>query len=147
MKKFQFRLETLLKYRRMQKEQAQLNFSRALQTLSEEKNKLTGLNQQLNQCFDTFKDSQHQAISIEKLKNYNIYIDKIKKGIKEQSERVNNAEMALQDCQEQLQKEIKNCEVVEKLKSHRLLQYQSEVLSEEQKFLDELGLQNFVRKN
>lgn len=147
MKKFQFRLDALLKYRQMQKEQAQLAFMQASQVLHDEKAKLEQLTIKLTEIIGTFRDYQTNSLTIEVLKNFQNYFDKIRENINHQNTLVNEAQTVQQERLQELQQAVKNCEVVEKLKVKRLLQYQAETLSEEQKMLDELGLQNYVRKS
>ncbi|MPM20338.1 hypothetical protein SDC9_66767 [bioreactor metagenome] len=147
MKKFQFRLDALLKYRQMQKEQAQLAFMKASQVLHDEKAKLEQLTIKLTEIIGTFRDYQTNSLTIEVLKNFQNYFDKIRENINHQNTRVNEAQTVQQERLQELRQAVKNCEVVEKLKVKRLLQYQAETLSEEQKMLDELGLQNYVRKS
>lgn len=147
MKKFEFRLDTLLKYRQMQKEQAQLNFMQASQVLHEEKVKFDQLKVKLAESIGKFKDYQDGSPTIDVLKNFQNYFDIIREHISRQNTRVNEAEIAQQERLQELRQAAKNCEIVEKFKVKRLLQYQAETLSEEQKFLDELGLQNYVRKS
>ncbi|MPL63271.1 hypothetical protein SDC9_08893 [bioreactor metagenome] len=147
MKKFQFRLDTLLKYRRMQKEQAQLTFARASQVLREEEIKLEQFTQLLGESISHFNDSQDQPWTVEKLKSFHNYFEKIRGNIKDQSGRVHEAQIVQQKYLQELQQAVKNFEVVNKLKAKRLLQYKEDVLSADQKILDELGLQNYVRKD
>lgn len=147
MKKFQFRLETLLKFRRMQKEQAQLKLAQAVQRLLAERERLVDLEKVLNENISRFRDTQNQMMTIETLKNYQAYFNKIRENIKVQNIRIDEAQIVQQECLNELQKAVKSCEAVEKLRVKRMLQYQAEALSEEQKFLDELGLQIYVRRN
>ena len=146
MKKFQFRLDALLKFRQMQKEQAQLNFMQASQLLRDEQAKLDQLTIKLNEHVIVFRKSQGSSPTIEELKDFQNYFDKIRDNIKHQNTRVNEAQAARQERLQELHQAAKNYEIVEKFRVKRLLQYKAEALCEEQKFLDELGLQNYVRK-
>lgn len=147
MKKFEFRLEALLRYRQMQKEQAQLKFAEVSQKLREEQEKLVRLEYALNENITAFCNSQTKNLTIDLFRSYQDYFDKIRESIKIQSARVEEASVIQQGCLNELQNAVKNCEAVEKLKVKRFLQYQITALNEEQKFLDEIGLQNFVRRN
>ncbi|MGI6093382.1 MAG: flagellar export protein FliJ [Negativicutes bacterium] len=147
MKKFQFRLDTLLKYRQMQNEQAQLKFMQASQVLHEEKEKFDKLTIKLTESIVSFRKYQDSSPIIDELKDFQNYFDKIRENIKHQSMRVNEAQAVQQERLQELQQAAKNYEIVEKFRVKRLLQYQADALSEEQKYLDELGLQNYVRKS
>lgn len=147
MKRFQFRLDTLLKFRKMQKEEAQLKFAQAANQAKIEKEQLSQLEDILQKNIGVFKISQSQVLTVDKLKSFHNYFDKIREDIKKQLGRLNEAELLRLECLKALESAVKNYEVVENLRAKRLLQHQAELLSEEQKFLDELGLQNYVRKS
>lgn len=147
MKKFQFRLDTLLKFRKMQKEEAQLKFAQAANQLKVEQEHLSKIENNLEQSVNLFRNCQSEVLTVDKLKSFHNYFDKIREDIKIQVDCVNKAELLRVECLKVLESAVKNYEAVGNLRAKRLLQYQAEVLSEEQKILDELGLQNYVRKS
>jgi flagellar FliJ protein len=74
-----------------------------------------------------------------------IYNDKIRGEISEQQQRIHTATNRQQECISNVKQAMKTRKIVEKLREKRLLQYQTEMLRDEQKVLDELGLQVFAR--
>lgn len=147
MKKFQFRLDALLKFRVMQKDEAQLKFSEAVKHLMIEKKQLSHLEDILKKNVNLFRDSQSGVLTVDMLKSFHNYFDKIRDEIKKQVVCVSIAEERRIECLKALELAVINYKVVSNLRAKRLLQYQVEVLGEEQKILDELGLQNYVRKS
>ncbi|HWR43167.1 flagellar export protein FliJ [Sporomusa sp.] len=146
MKKFRFRLETLLKFRKMQEEQAQIKLAEATNRLNKEQEYLGILRNQLASNLKLLSQEQSSGSpTIETLKTFSYYIDKIKRHITEQQEQVAKAADYQQECLAELEGAIKQRKLVDNLREKRLEQYGKELLQEEQKILDELGTQAFVR--
>lgn len=146
MKPFRFRLEALLEFRKMQKEQAQVVFLQATHQLQSEKEKLAVLEANVNENISLLRNSQQQSLSIEKLKFFRYYFDKINKDIEKQKDSVVQAETYCQQCLADLGEAEKNHKIVEKFREKKLQQYQIEEINEEQKILDEIGLQIYTRE-
>jgi flagellar FliJ protein len=147
MQSFKFRLETLLKYRKMQKEQAQITFWKATNQFRIEKELLVGLENKLGHNIDLLRSYQQQSLGIETFKSFQYYFDKIKKDISKQKECVLQADECRKECLCALEESVKNHKLVEKYREKKLQQYQIEGIKEEQKLLDEIGLQLYVREN
>lgn len=145
MKKFRFRLETLLRFRKMQEEQAQLKFGDAAKQLQTQQENLDLLQTQLAFNVELLNREQLGSPTIETLKTFSYYIDKIKRDISEQQEMVAKAAAYRQECLLELEYAIKQRKLVDNLREKRLDQYHRELLQEEQQVLDELGTQVFVR--
>lgn len=145
MKKFRFRLETLLKFRKMEEEQAQIKMAEANTRLYQEQELLSQFENQLLLSIELLSQEQSGSPTIETLKTFSYYIDKIKSDIVSQREQVAKAEVYRQECLTALEAAIKQRKLVDNLRAKRLEQYNAEVLLEEQKRLDELGTQAFMR--
>lgn len=145
MKKFQFRLETLLKFRKMQEEQALTKLAEATNRLQKEQELLSDLQNKLSSNLDLLNHEQVKQPTIETLKTYSNYIDKIKSEITTQIDLVAKAASYRQECLTILEAAIKQRKLVDNLRKKRLEQYKNELLQEEQKILDELGTQAFMR--
>lgn len=145
MKKFRFRLETLLKFRRMQEEQAQIKLAEATDRLRKEQELLGDLQNKLALNLNRLNNEQAGQPTIETLKTFSYYIDKIKSEIVAQLEQVAKAKAYRQECLTILEAAIKQRKLVDNLRKKRLEQYNNELLQEEQKILDELGTQAFMR--
>lgn len=148
MQRFQFRLETLLKYRAMQQEQAQVKFAQALQKLQTEQDKLEGLNSKLSNSLKTFceKQERHELVNIEDFQMFSNFFEQVKTMIRIQQEQVNAAEAYRYECLLALEDAVKSYKLVERLKEKRLLEYRAEFLHEEQKQLDEMASQRYVKE-
>jgi flagellar FliJ protein len=135
MKKFRFRLETLLKYRKMEEEQAQIKIAEGNTRLYKEQELLNNFQNDLRSNLDSLSKEQAGSPTIETLKTFSYYIDKIKRDIAIQREQVAKAEVYRQECLEVLEKAIRGQKLVDNLRKKRLEQYNAELLQEEQKIL------------
>ena len=145
MQAFQFRLDTLLKYRRMKEEEAQIQLAQSTALLLREKECLDAFQQDLASHIETIRDRQQQPITVATFKMLYDYHDKIKKDIINQQLQLMLATTRRQQDLSVLEQAMKAHKLVKKLREKRLLQYQTEMLHDEQKHLDELGLQVFAR--
>ncbi len=145
MRPFQFRLETLLKFRHMQEEQAQIRLAEATARYVAERDALTALQSSLTGHMDNFRNQLSEPITVAILKVLRDYADKLKGDISAQALKVEAADHSRRECIAALEEAAKARKLVEKLREKKLAQYQAEALLEEQKLLDELGLQAFSR--
>jgi flagellar protein FliJ len=145
MKKFRFRLETLLKFRKMEEEQAQIKMTEANMRLYKEQEFLNQFQNKLLGSLTLLSEEHAGSPTIETLKTFSYYIDKIKKDIIFQQEQIVKAEAYRQECLVGLEAAMKQRKLVDNLRKKRLEQYNIELLQDEQKVLDELGTQAFMR--
>jgi flagellar FliJ protein len=146
MQSFKFRLETLLKFRKMQKEEAQIAFWQATKQFQIEKEELARLQGKLLENISLLRTFQQQMLSIETFKTFQYYFDKIKEEIHRQEGSVKRADEYRQKCLNKLEEVVKNHKVVEKFREKKFQKYQIDLIKEEQKMLDEIGLQLYVRE-
>lgn len=146
MKKFRFRLDTLLKVRQMQKEQAQLAYAAETNRLVSAQSLLEQTEQQLLNSMASFQVSGDKLISIEVLNTYHSYFAKIREDIAGQTEQVVQVELAQQKCLMSLNGAINKLKVIENLRGKRFAEFKAAMLHEEQQQLDELGMQLYGRQ-
>ncbi|SFL72109.1 flagellar export protein FliJ [Pelosinus propionicus] len=146
MKSFKFRLETLLKFRKMQKEQAQILFWQATNQFRIEKEKLSNLEEDVLRNMNLLRNFQQTLLSIETFKSFQHYFDKMKTEIQQQKDSVKRADEYRLECLKKLEDAVKGHTIVEKFREKKIQDYQAELLKEEQKILDEIGLQLYVRE-
>lgn len=145
MKPFRFRLETLLEFRKTQKEQVQIDFLQSTNQLRIEKELLAQLESDLADRAALFHSRQQQTLSIEIFKSFRHYFDKMGEEVVTQTQRVAQADRHRQECLQRLTEAEKNYKIVEKFREKKFQHYQIEAMSEEQKLLDEIGLQIYTR--
>ena len=146
MQKFRFRLEALLKYRRQLTDQAQAELGKAIVHWQRELDRLENLQSILSQNEAYVRGLQQNSVTIDELIQCHTYGKRLEQLILAQEEQVRLAAINMESCREKLAESMKQQKLVEKIKEKRLLKYQEELLAQEQKDLDEIGLQLFVRE-
>ncbi len=145
MQKFHFKLQRLLDFRKIREEQAQAEFAKATRVFLHEKEILQQLKNKLTETLEGLKQEQARPSSLLMLKMFQDYIDTTREGIKIQAGRVAAAADKRQICLRLFEEASRRRKIVDSLREKKLEQYQEEVLQEEQKFLDDLAGQRYIR--
>ena len=147
MKKFRFQLETLLKVTRMKKEEAEVAFAEAVRRLEEARAYQRQLLEEMHQGqLDYEKLSKEGTrIKIGTLMSFNRFFGWKRQQIEDQQQVILAANAERQKRLKALMEQMSALKSIEKLKEKRLAEYKAAVLQEEQKMLDEIGLQLTMR--
>lgn len=148
MKKFKFQLETLLKVTRRKKDEAEMQFAEVTRRLEDQRAHLQTLLQELQSGQNEYaeKTSAGKTITVDAIMIYTNFFNWKREQIEQQQQ------LILKTMQERQQKLKKLMDImtylksIEQLKEKRFREYNAELLAEEQKFLDEIGLQLSIRK-
>ena len=148
MKKFRFKLETLLGVTRRKKEDAERLFAEATRKLEEERARLVDLLQEMQrvQAEYTEQTREGKRISVGRLMTYTSYVNWKREQIEAQQQVIMQAQAERQKRLKELLELMSKLKSIEQLKEKRWQQYKEEVLFEESKQLDEIGLQLYMRK-
>ena len=148
MKKFRFKLETLLGVTRRKKEDAERLFAEATRKLEEERARLVDLLQEMQrvQAEYTEQTKEGKRISVGRLMTYTSYVNWKREQIEAQQQAIMQAQAERQKRLKELLELMSKLKSIEQLKEKRLQQYKDEILFEENKMLDEIGLQLYMRK-
>ncbi len=148
MKKFRFKLETLLGVTRRKKEDAERLFAEATRKLEEERARLTDLLEEMQrvQAEYTEQTKEGKRISVGRLMTYTSYVNWKREQIEAQQQAIMQAQAERQKRLKELLELMSKLKSIEQLKEKRWQQYKEEVLFEESKQLDEIGLQLYMRK-
>ncbi|MBQ1867397.1 MULTISPECIES: flagellar export protein FliJ [Selenomonas] len=148
MKKFKFQLETLLKVTRMKKEDAEVAFAEASRKVEEAREALEGLLKEMQQG-----QRDYEALSIEgtkvtvgRLMTFNSFFAWKREQIEMQQGIVLQMRNEKQKKLKELMDVMSYLKSIEQLKEKRLQEYKEEAMQEEQKMLDEIGLQLTMRR-
>ena len=149
MKKFKFQLETLLKVTKRKKDDAEMKFAEASRYLEECRAQLQVLMRELQECQEEFAalTSEGKKITIGKIMIYNRFFNWKREQIEKQQQLILKATQDKQEKLKILMKIMTYLKSIEQLKEKRLNEYNAEMLFEEQKTLDEIGLQLHIRNN
>nr|WP_320145451.1 flagellar FliJ family protein [uncultured Anaeromusa sp.] len=147
MKRFRFRLEVLLGVRRRKCDEAKLALAEASRRVQETVDFLHKLWGERTEAIAWFTAQQSKGqLTAAMLPLYDAYqiasYNREKELIAEKEAR----ELARQECLLKLEEAVKQLKAVETLKETQYQQYAYESLLEEQKILDEIGMQLYLRE-
>lgn len=147
MKKFRFQLETLLKVTRMKKEEAEVAFAQAVRALEEERAYQRQLLEEMAQGQRDYEKISKEGthIKIGRLMSFNQFFGWKRQQIEDQQQVILRANAVRQKALKVLMEQMSALKSIEKLREKRLAEYKAEALREEQKMLDEIGLQLTMR--
>ena len=148
MKKFRFKLETLLGVTRRKKEDAERRFAEATRALEEARAKLTEYLQDMQKVQAEYAESTKagKRISVGRVMTFTSYVNWKRQQIEQQQQVILEAQNMRQQRLKELLEMMSKLKAIEQLKEKRLQQYKDELLFEENKMLDEIGLQLYMRK-
>jgi len=146
MKPFKFRLKALLKYRNLQEEQFRLALTCALAEYKQSMEEMQRLVNNRDAAMDLLRQKQKHGLRIEEFKLFQNYLDKLNRDVQKQCQTVEKTQNIYHERQRLLLEAAKKRKIVEKFKEKRFNQYQAEQLQEEQKMIDEVGTQVFIRR-
>lgn len=135
MKKFVFELEDVLKFRKFEMQQAEIEFGKALQAEKEIQDKLNLLALQKKQTQKMMKgSSDFNAIS-----SSSSYYDFIKKQTEFLLQKMAEAKLVTEEKRKKLQECMQKTDSLEELKKTQQAEYNRFVLSEEDKEIDDIA--------
>ncbi len=148
MKKFKFQLETLLKVTKRKKDDAEMQFAESSRKLEECRARLQVLLKEMAEGQQEFADmtGEGKTVTIGVIMTYNEFFNWKRDQIEKQQQIILKATQDKQQKLKILMQLMTYLKSIEQLKEKRLREYNAEVLFEEQKLLDEIGLQLSMRK-
>ena len=147
MKKFKFQLETLLKVTRMKKEDAEVKFAEVSRRLEEQRARLTQLLEEMQRGQREYEElsGEGKTLTIGRIMTYNSFFNWKRMQIEEQQKLILKSREEKQKALKELMDVMSYLKSIEQLKEKRLQEYKDLMLFEEQKMLDEIGLQLYMR--
>lgn len=147
MKKFRFKLDTLLKVTRMNKEQAQVALALAVREQEEAREQLQEYLREMAQGQQDYAEltGEGKTISLGRLTTFNSFFNWKREQIEAQMRLLLAKQTVRQQKLQELVAVMNKLKSIEQLREKRLRQYMAELLQEEQKQLDEIGGQLYFR--
>ena len=147
MKKFKFQLETLLKVTRMKKEDAEVKFAEVSRRLEEQRARLTQLLEEMQRGQREYEElsGEGKTLTVGRIMTYNSFFNWKRMQIEEQQKLILKTREEKQRALKELMDVMSYLKSIEQLKEKRLQEYKALMLFEEQKMLDEIGLQLYMR--
>ena len=148
MKKFKFQLETLLRVTRRKKDDAEREFAAASRRLEEAREGLHTLLDEMQRGQRDYDALSQEGVrvTVGRLMTFNSFFAWKREQIEMQQGIVLQMKGEKQKKLKALMDVMSYLKSIEQLKERRFQEYQAEALQEEQKMLDEIGLQLTMRR-
>lgn len=144
--KFKFRMEQMLNIKRQMEESIKNDLANAIRTIEMEKDKLNTLNTQKKDSIEQFRGSISQGISVQKMKEYNAFIDSLEMRINSQKKAVIEAEAVADKIRERLVEVVKEKKILEKLKEKQFEEWRLDQQKKEELILGEIASHKYIER-
>jgi len=138
MKKFKFKLEAVLRYRKYRERNAQLELVKAKNAVVDKKNLIEKLKQNRLQAIRDLKEEESKGIEVGRHRFYTNYITGTDEALEEEQKQLIQLEKILRKHQEIVRKEQIKRKTLEKIEEKQQKEYISEYIKFEQKTMDEM---------
>jgi flagellar protein FliJ len=145
-KRFDFKLQGVLDLIKMKEDLLGQDLAKLLRELLAEKNKLDIFKNDYNDTRLRLEEELVENLDLKKISFFNDYLRFIDKEIKNKKKLISLMEEVITIKRKELEKVMKDKNVMDKLKGRKLTEYNSDVLRQEQKVIDEIGTQRFIYK-
>lgn len=147
MKKFRFQLETLLKVTRRKRDDAEMKFAEVSRRLEDHRARLQTMLQELQAGQREYAEMTGvgRTVNVDVIVTYNNFFNWKREQIEQQQQLILKTMQERQQKLKALMEIMTYLKSIEQLKDKRLREYNDEILFEEQKMLDEIGLQLHMR--
>lgn len=146
MAKFVYRMQSILNIKEKMEEQAKMEFAAARIRLTEEENKLFGLQKRREDYLAQGARIRSAVLNTLKLQENETALRYLKNAIAEQKKAVKKAEDVLEDKRKKLQAYMIDRKTHEQLKEAAFEQFKQDLVKEESKEVDELVSYTYGRK-
>lgn len=148
MKKFKFQLETLLKVTRRKKDDAEMQFAEVSRRLEAHREQLKKFLQEMQEGQQEYAEmtGEGKSVNVGVIMTYNNFFNWKREQIEKQQQLILKTTQERQQKLKALMEIMTYLKSIEQLKEKRLREYNEELLFEEQKMLDEIGLQLHMRR-
>lgn len=147
MKKFKFQLETLLKVTRMKKEDIEMQFAELSRKLEDQRRHKEMLLKELQQWQRDYEaiSREGKRVTVLRLMQFNQFFAWKREQIELQNTMILHTKGQRQKKRKELMEAMSYLKSIEQLREKRFQEYRKEAFREEQKVLDEIGLQLTMR--
>ena len=147
MKKFKFQLVTLLRVTRSKKEDAEVAFANASRALEDKRAHMQLLLEEMQRGQREFENitQEGKRVTVGRLMDFHSFFQWKREQIEMQQQLILQAKAERQKRLKELMEVMSYLKSIEQLREKRLQEYKDAALHEEQKMLDEIGLQLYMR--
>ena len=138
MAKFKFRLKTILNLKKQIEEQAKLKFGQAMAMLNHELAILHSFENAVKMTMDEFRIISGGVFTVNRIKEYNLFITKMREKVEEQKLVVAEAEAYVDEVRKELVYAMQQREMFDKIREKEYERYTAEEKHNEQIINDEI---------
>ena len=146
MKKFQYRLETVLAYKTQVLDNLKTEHAAIIQNVNRKREEIRGLNQELAGYESRFDQAREEGISIESYRLFDMCIGRMEEIIDTEKERLK----ALRKQEDEKKQEVISAKVdtskFEKLKEKKIIEYQKVAMKADEMFVEEFVSNTALRQ-
>lgn len=147
MKSFQFHLQKVLDLKEKEKEQAEWAYGKSIQRKNEEEWRLSRLTEHHDEMTQMLQDVQTHTCSAAQLIQIAEYRQSVEKSIANQQRTLRGCEQEVERCQSRLTERMKDSQLWQRLRERSLRHFLDAERIREQKELDEIGTQLYLRRS
>lgn len=140
MKKFSFRLEKVLRYRKYLEKKAQKKLSDSMYEYQSRENSIKEIEKKQIELSSRCSDEKRKGIDVLRYQRYNLYFKKLNDDRERENIALKEAETAVQFHRSLLEKELIRKKMLEKLKEIQRDRYMECAVKDEQKQSDETAI-------
>ena len=144
---FKFKLEALRKYRNFQEDALQKELARAQRNRDQEIDRLQLLLEKRSRAEESLKHAQEKSTHGAHMALYDVYIKRMTGEITDQRLRIEEADALCNEKIQLLLEAMQNRKTIDKLKEKDLQAYMENLNQNEQKFLNEIAINQFTRNH
>ncbi len=141
-----FRLEKVLRHRQTLEVVAQQELAAAEQREAALDQEMTALREGLAACYEDFEAAKRQGMTPQELQLYQGHLQRQGEGLLELAARLEAARLEVESRREALVVATTNKRLLEKLKDKKIEEFRLEELSRENRDLDEIAIQQFIKR-
>ncbi len=145
MKKFKFRLETILKLKEKALDDKMLELAKVTQLLQEEENKLSNLFNKKNSTNDYLIEiyQKSECLNLQEIQNHKDYLVQISVKIQNQENVLKQITALVAEKQKQVHEALKEKNILEKLKEKQSEKHYLEIVQKEMSELDDISISRY----
>lgn len=145
MKKFKFKLETVLRLRQKVLEDRMLELARITGVLNDAREKLNSLSESQNKINDSLIQmySKNEILDLKDVEIKKNYLFKLAQNMKQQEYLIIQIKQAVTEKQNEVREALKDKNIIEKLKEKQLERYKKEFDRKETAELDDMAINRY----
>ena len=145
MKKHQLKqLDTVLRYRKLLEDQRNAALAEADRVHRRALEQLETISEQRNKSVEELWEKEKKGVSINEVVTYTPYLKSLKQNEQSQMEITDKASQKVTLARQELIEARKQYKIIEKLKDNLSQEYEEELRTAEQKFLNEIAANRFI---